>query len=259
MSLKKRINNKLPALYTNYNKTPLNNPSREVDQNTNYIPRPITYEDIDMAMRDFFNNKFVYNTRPINITLIDAEVASIQYENKFRQDTLDGFVKFPYLTLWRSSSKPIGRVSPSMRKSVYRIPVQKEQGIVYEEYLQLPPRPEELTYELRFLTTMRGGANEFEQFVNDLFVNRYVLVEFDKERFQLKYDALDSGGELEVINQEDPKLPTMYSVIYTLTLWAYRRGEAVKSEGVSRIEVQVKDESGITLSNSLFKTERKIT
>lgn len=246
MSLRKRTKYDYPSVTTNYNETSPNNPSNAVDENTNFVLRPITYENIDQAVYEEFNKRFTISNKQLGVILLDAEIASMQYDNFEQFDKTKGYLNLPFFTMWRNNIAPLFRSSPSHKPSTYIIPKKKAQGIVYEEYIMPVPKWEKLSYVFKFLSNYRENVNVFENQMNNYFKNKRNIINLDNERFQIMPTDQDTRGTLEVIDREGSSGQSLYVLTYEITVWAYtRRLEDVqKRERKNTFDIKITERDG---------------
>lgn len=223
----KRRKNQLPDFDTDYNQTSDLHPTRDVDQQTNWFLRPITYEIIDEAVFNYFDQRFTIAAKAMPLINLDSDITTQRQRHYQQHDKLKEFLNPPFLTMWRSGTgaMPGLRVSPMNRAtSIYTIPEQRPNGIVYVQYITPPPRWETLSYELTFVSTYRERTNAFEEQMNELFKNKRIVIVIDTgERFEMRIANGDQRGELERTHPSNNELQSLYFVKYSLELWAYLR------------------------------------
>ena len=209
-----------PKIY--YNPSGPNNPSKQVDKHTSYIPRPISLENIDEAVFRTFNRRFTIGKSPLEIILLDAEVAAYKFQHPEGFDPTKEFLNLPYLIMWRDSTIPLFRTSPSYKFICYTVPTQKPQGLVYEEYLCPAPVFSKFPYTFKFLTTFRDHSNQMESYMLNYFKNKRNLIILDGERFEIMPASKDVLGSLEIIDREGQGR-TLYVTTYSLDVVGYIR------------------------------------
>lgn len=204
-------------------------PAFDIDDNTSYIPRSITYEDIDRAVFNELDQKFVINGKPVKIILLDAP-----YQNQINQaphltDNVpkhaNTFLSYPYITFWRNGSIKKYRVSPSNRGVAYSIPKYKKDkgGLVYEQYTMLPPRREILSYEIKFYSMFRGHINQIQEQVLEYFKNKYNTVTCDGERFTIYPNDMESPVSIDASQRGDSPLQSAYVLTLDVKVDCYLR------------------------------------
>lgn len=246
MAMRKSFRLEYPQVVTNYNETSLNNPSHFPDEFSNFVLRPITYENLDEAVFNEFHNRWKINNKQMPILLLDAEVASLPAQNYMSFDHVKGYLNLPYFTMWRSSVKPLYRTSPSNKPVIYAIPKKKENGIVYEEWISPAPKMESLQYTFKFMSVYRDHINQFENHMNEYFKNKRNLIVLDWERFEIMPADQNERGTLEVVDREGVNGQSLYVLTYELNLIAYtRRMEDIqKRERKNTYDVRIVERSG---------------
>lgn len=246
MALRKSVKLEYPKNFSNYNETGDGNPSHLVDQYTNFVLRPITYENLDEAVFKEFHNRWTISNKQLPILLLDAEVASLPAQNYMQFDQVKGYLNLPYFTMWRSKVSPLYRSSPSNKPVVFAIPKKKEQGIVYEEWITPPPKVERLSYTFKFMTVYREHVNHFEAYMNDYFKNKRNVIVLDWERFEIMPSNSEERGTLEVVDREGVNGQSLYVITYELDLIAYtrRKEDIQKRERKNTVDIRITERSG---------------
>lgn len=250
MSLKKRTKNEYPQTISTYNQTVESNPSHDVDPSTNFILRNITLENIDQAVFEALNRKFTIASKALNLIPLDAEVASMRFQNPQAFDNNKQYLNLPYFTMWRTGVNPLTRTSPSNRPTTYVIPKKKAQGVVYEEYIMAPPQLLKLSYTFKFVTTFREYLNELESQFLEYFKNKRNVIEWDKERFEIMPNEQFTLGALDTVEREGSNGQTLYVVTYELQVIGYTRdiSQIQKRERPNTYTLSLKEQSGSTLT-----------
>lgn len=245
MAMRKSFKLEYPQTVTNYNETTDGNPSHDVDKYTNFVLRPITYENLDEAVFREFHNRWQVSNKTMPILLLDAEIASLPTMNYQQFDHVKGYLNLPYFTMWRSAVTPLYRTSPSNKPVVYAIPKKKENGIVYEEWISPAPKMESLSYTFKFMSVYRHHINEFENHMNEYFKNKRNLIVLDYERFEIMPADQNQRGTLEVVDREGVNGQSLYVLTYELNLIAYtRRQEDIqKRERKNTYDVSIVERS----------------
>lgn len=255
MSLRKRKDPTNPFDKSKWNETSPKNPSHLVDEHTNFVLRPISYENLDQAVFNEFNRRFKIKNKSLPLISLDAEVASTIFQSHEQINNYKKYINLPYFTVWRSKTSPMFRVSPSYKPIVYIVPKMKAQGLVYEEWITPPPQMQKLTYVFKFLSNYRSSANEHEEQMMRYFKNKRNIILVEGERFEIQPTDSDVIGQLEVIDRENVENQSLYMVTYELELWCYiRKAEDVqKRERPNRIMLQFKEKGGPVIDNAEFK------
>lgn len=259
MSLRRRARNEYPTITSNYNNTSDLNPSQFVDENTDFILRPITLENIDQAVWESLNRRFTVGEKLLNLIPLDADVAAFKFQTPAQFDEQKGYLNFPYFTMWRTGVGPeaSSRTSPSHKPAIYTVPKKKGQGIVYEEYIMPVPQLLRASYTFKFVTTYREHTNEFEQQMLQYFKNKRNLVVVDKERFEIMPTAAPTPSTLEVADRDGSQGYSLYILTYELAVVCYLRdiNQIQKRERPNTYDIQIVERSG----PSLLHTSETIT
>lgn len=259
MALRRRNRLEYPSTVSTFNQTNDMNPSHLVDPETNYFLRDISLENIDQCVFEAFHRRFKINSKELNLISLDADVASMRFENPQSFDTGKQFLNFPYFTYWRSASNPWTRTSNMNRPTTYIVPKKLPQGVVYTEYIVPPPVMLKLNYTFKFITTYREHLNEFETQMLEYFKNKRNLVVWDNERFEIMPNEQFVLGSLETVDREGSIGQSMYVVTYELQVIAYTRdsSKVMKRERPNTYSLQVSERSGPVLT-TISHTESRI-
>lgn len=248
MSIKKRARNEYPTISSNYNQTSDLNPSHLVDENSDFILRPITLENIDQAVWESFNRRFTVGEKLLNLIPLDADVAAFKFQTPAQFDEQKGYLNFPYFTMWRTGTSPEAniRVSPAHKPSIYTIPRKKAQGIVYDEYIMPAPQLLRAAYTFKFVTTYREHTNEFEQQMLQYFKNKRNLVIVDNERFEIMPADATAPSALEVADRDGSQGYSLYVLTYELAVVCYLRdiSQIQKRERPNTYDIKIIERSG---------------
>lgn len=259
MSLRKRKDPTSPFNKSKWNETSPANPSHLVDEETNFVLRPISYESLDQAVFEEFNKRFKIKTKDLPLIQLDAEVASTIFQNHEQINSYKKYINLPYFTVWRSKTSPMFRVSPSYKPIVYVVPKTKAQGLVYEEWITPPPQLQKLTYVFKFLSNFRSNTNEHEAQMMHYFKNKRNVILVDGERFEIQPTDPNVIGELETIEREGVENQSLYILTYELELWCYIRKleDVQKRERPNRLLMQFKEKGGPVIDTVDVKTSDK--
>jgi hypothetical protein len=259
MALRKSTKKEYPAVFSDYNNTPASNPSHLVDDNTNFNLRPITLENIDEVVWSAFNTRFNIGGKYITLIPLDADVASLKFQNPLQFNEKKGYLNLPYFTMWRSSTAPMTRTSPTNKPIIYAIPKQKPQGVVYEEWIMPPPQMLKVNYTFKFVTSFREHLNQFEQYMLEYFKNKRNILILDNERFEIQPSNLEQISSIEVADKEGSVGQSLYIATYELFVTAYLRdiSQIQKRERPNIMSLQIVERSGPILS-SINQTETRL-
>jgi hypothetical protein len=259
MSLRKRDKLEYPQVISTYNETNPLNPSHLVNTDGSFFLRNLTLENIDQSVFNTFNRRFKIAGKELGLILLDAEVASLRFDNPQNFDTFKQYLNLPYFTMWRSNVSPITRTSPTNRPTIYVVPTMKPQGVVYTEYIMPPPQLLKALYTFKFVTTYREYLNQLETYFLEYFKNKRNIVIWDNERFEIMPADQFSGGSLEVVDREGADGQSLYVVTYEVQVIAYTRdiSQILKRERPNTYSLQIVERDKSTL-DSIYHTETRL-
>ena len=190
---------------------------------------------------------------------MDAEVASMRFENPQNFDTLKQYLNLPYFTMWRTGVVPITRSSSQNRPTTYIVPTMKPQGVVYTEYICPPPQLLKLSFTFKFVSSYREYLNEFETQLLEYFKNKRNIIVWDNERFEIMPGEQFTAGTLETVDREGANGQTLYVLTYEMQVIAYTRdiSQILKRERPNTISLQIVENSGAELT-VLKQTETRL-
>jgi hypothetical protein len=246
MSLRKRTKLEYPQTVSTFNETNDLNPSHLVDENTNFFLRPITLENIDQSVFETLHRRFKIAQKPLNLIPLDAELASMRFQNPQSFDSLKQYLNLPYFTMWRTQVSQITRSSITNRPTIYIVPTKKPQGTVYTEYIVSPPPILKLSYTFKFVTTYREYLNEMETQMLEYFRNKRNVVIYDNERFEIMPNDPLQLGLLDTVDRAGATGQTLYVLTYELQVIAYTRDPStiLKRERPNLLNVRMIERSG---------------
>jgi hypothetical protein len=157
------------------------------------------------------------------LILLDAELQSLHMQNYEQYDVDKGFLNGPFFTMFRKKAIPMYRTNPSYKQVLYRVPISKPNGIVFEEYIGEGPMSYSLIYEFKFITVYREFANEMEHQMRYYFRNKRNIIVLNEERFSIGSEDANNLSEMEIVNRDSPDNKTMYVTTYTLKLDCFTR------------------------------------
>lgn len=184
------------------------------------------------------------NKKPIDLILLDAEVAAYKLQHPEQFDKIKEYLNLPYFIMWRESSKPLFRTSPAQKFVIYTVPVNRPQGLVYEEYVTPAPILMRFPFVFKFLSTFRENTNQFEQQMANYFKNKRNLLILDGERFEIMPANKDELGSLEIVDREGQGR-TLYITTYNLEVIGYLRDlkDIQKREAVNTIALKITEKT----------------
>ncbi|MEO6306076.1 MAG: hypothetical protein ABIP51_23210 [Bacteroidia bacterium] len=229
MAIKKRSINEKTG-YTDYshldsneNNSNPNQPSHLANLPTNFNLKSISLEDCDQAVYSEFNDRFIIAENTMPIVLLDAELSALKDQNYKQYDKTKDYLNGPFLTMYRKESIPKYRTNPTTKKVVAAIPVQKANGVVFEEYIYDGPLCYDLIYDFKFITNFREYTNKFEEQFRNYFRNRRSIIIINNERFSIGPVNYDTFSSVELVNRESIEQRTLYVSTYELKFECFIR------------------------------------
>jgi hypothetical protein len=248
-------------LYSTKNLTGDKNYSHLVDEYTNYALRPITLENIDEVIFREFHRRWKIAGKELDLLMLDAEVASLRFQNPEKFDAIKEFLNLPYFTCWRREASLLYRTSPSNKPAIYVIPTMKPQGVVYEEWITPHPIVLKFPYVFKFMSTLRENINTFEKLMLEYFKNKRNVLILDNERFEIQPTDQKKLSELEVKDREGENGQTLYILTYNIDVIGYLRDlkDIQKRERPNTIVLTISEKTkiGIEESETLNRTETR--
>lgn len=265
MSIKKRSINQKTG-YTDYahldskeNDSNPNQPSHLANLPTNFNLKSISLEDCDQAVFLEFDKRFKIAENFMPIVLIDAEVASLKEQNYQQFDKSKDYLNGPFFTMYRKESIPKYRTNPTSKKIIYSIPIQKSNGVVFEEYIYDGPLSYDLIYDFKFITVFREHSNKFEEQFRHYFRNKRSIIIVNNERFSIGPVNYENFSNLEMINKDSADQKTMYVTTYELKLECFVRdlSNMQKRERTNKItfSFDIKNDKGDSQITTIEKYE----
>lgn len=145
------------------------------------LPKPISIEDMDQAMYDYFNEGKMEMISPkskkkINVIPIFDLEASADFVATYKNKNEKGTTQYPFITV-RRSEIPRNAETPSSR---YIIPDRKKNAVIsvpffdgvfdsYEMYKVPQPVRVDMQYEINLYTRYLEDVNEFAQKLAQIF------------------------------------------------------------------------------------------
>lgn len=141
------------------------------DKNTTYLPRTISFEDIDRAMRDYVSNddlKLIIDNNEVPVFYLENERWG-EFEKTWKLMDDDKNVPTPYITIRRSGKEKGTRLGNKFRiaqNKAFRyldVPILDEGQVIYLRFKIPEPTNVDLIYDIRLLTKYRQDINEFDE------------------------------------------------------------------------------------------------
>ncbi len=219
--------------------------SHLVDEFTNFSLRPITLENIDEVVYREFHRRWKIAGKELDLLMLDAEVASLRFQNPEKFDEIKEFLNLPYFTCWRRESSPLYRTSPSNKPAIYVIPTMKPQGLVYEEWITPHPIMTKFPFTFKFMTTLRDNLNQFERFMLEYFKNKRNVLLLDNERFEIMPEDFKKMSTLEVKDRQNNG-QSLYVLDYNINVIGFLRDlkDVQKRERPNKIVLFMEERDG---------------
>ena len=245
ISLKKNINQIQKDNILPFNDSPDGSTSHATEMNTNFSLRPINLIDVDKAVFTEFDRRFKIAQKDIPVTLSDAEIVSLNFQNWEQLDIDQTYLGLPMFLMTRTNTKNKFRTNPHYKQLMYAIPKQKPQGVVIEEWIVEGPTCTELTYEFIFASNYREHINQFEEQMSYYFRNRVNVILHEGERFQIRPSDIGELAKLESVNRNAVDLRTVYVLTYEIRVDAWLRSEnqIQKRERPNSLTIEIKERS----------------
>ncbi len=244
MSLRKPGNKKNPPISTDLHFLRHNEYDTYLDKvgvPSNFELKPISLEDIDVAVYQEFNKRFKIREKFMPLISGDAEITSIHMENYEQYDQDKQFLNGPYFIFTRTKTLPMYRTAQVQKSAVYAVPKMKAQGLVIEEWICEPPIVHELTYEFKFITVFRESMNEMQTQFAYYFRNKRNVIVVNGERFSVGPDSQDDFGDLDTVNRDDVDSRTNYMYTFKMKLYGWTRSESIfKRERPNSMTLDIK-------------------
>jgi hypothetical protein len=229
MAIRKRSSNEklgytdYPHLKSDFNNSNPKNPTHHINEPHNNNLKSISLEDCDQAVFLEFDNRFLIGENYMQILLLDAELTSLREQNAKQFDKDKNFLNGPFFTMFRKESKPKYRTNPANKQTAYIVPIQKANGVVYEEYIFDGPLSYDLIYEFKFITNYREFSNKFEEQFRHYFRNKRNIIVVNQERFSIGPVDFENFSTVELVNRESVDQRTYYVATYELKLECFIR------------------------------------
>lgn len=172
--------------YTNIGLDRVQELMAQTDKKTKYLPRTITFEDIDTGVFEFVNEgklKLVLNGKEVPVFYMENERwGEFSKTWKFMDD--DKNVKTPYITVRRIGKARGTRLAnkatiPQPMFFTYMdVPILDEGQMIYLRYKMPQPINVDLKYEITLFTHYRTHVNEFDNLILKTFssIQSYIFV-----------------------------------------------------------------------------------
>lgn len=206
-----------------FNDSSSKNSSHKSNMPTNFELKSIFLEDIDRAVFQEFNKRFLIKDKQMPLMSADAELSAIEMQNYEQFDQDKKFLNGPFFFYTRTITQPKYRTNPTYKQVIYSVPIMKAQGVVYEEYISEGPINHELTYDFTFITDFREYTNQMQQHISDYFKNKRNIIVVYNERFSIGPADYTSMFKVDVVNKEEIGSKTQYVLSFSLKVYCWTR------------------------------------
>lgn len=228
-------------LKSDFNSASFNNPVHGGNEPTNFILKSITLEDCDRSVFEEFNERFKIGEVDMPVMLLDAELLSLMQQNLQQYDSDKTYLNFPMFTLFRKKSTPKYRTNAAYKKTMYTVPKQTANGLIYEDYISEAPLSYDLIYDVKFITNRRDFTNEMEIHMRHYFRNKRNIIIINGFRFSIGPEDFANMSEVEIVNRENLEQKTIYVTTYSLKLecFVFNKDNVQKRERTNRILLDI--------------------
>jgi len=200
----------------------------KTDQNTNYLPKTISFKDIDREIfDDFKNGKFEL--------ILDGETVPAFYLENERWGEFSKTWKFvdqdknvptPYITVRRTGKAPGTRLGtkyriPQPRNFRYLdVPILDEGQVITLRYKIPEPVNVDLLYEVRLFTKYRIDFNQYDELFFQNFASRQHYIWVKGAPMPVHLESTDEANSIENIDGD-----RFYVGIYNIKVLGFRQNE----------------------------------
>jgi len=199
---------KIGTDYLKYGMDRIEELMNKTDEKTKYLPRTITFEDMDQSVFDFVNEG------NLSLYLDGGKVPTFYLDNdrwgefsktwKFMDG--DKNVPTPYITIRRTDKMKGTRIGdksriPQPRKFRYAdVPILDEGEIIYLRFKMPEPTNVDMSYEIALFTKYRVDINSFDEIVLKNFASKQDYVFVNNTPFPLILDGIEEANSIENVD-----------------------------------------------------------
>jgi hypothetical protein len=181
---------------------------RQTDTKTKFLPRTITFEDLDQAVFDYVNQdnmKCVIDNKIVPTFYLDNDRWG-EFSKTWKFMDNDNNVPTPYITV-RRIDKQIGtrlggkyRI-PQARKFRYmNVPILDEGQVIYLQFRMPEPVNVDLIYEAALFTKYRVDVNQYDEQVLRNFASRQDYLFVKGNPLPLHFEGFAESNPIENID-----------------------------------------------------------
>lgn len=215
-----------------------------IDQKT-YFPRSISFEDIDIAVYDWFTNANLdINGTEVPVHFLTPEKWA-EFKKNWIHTTDDRNTSYPYITIRRAQnprliqSPVMGRI-PGQTFTTYKVPHYTNSGPTYKYYKVPQPIKVELDYEVRALTHYISDINIINERLLRHFASLQAYLDIDKHYMPMSIESINDESDFD--NLEDERV---IHTLYSITVYGYIIDEEEFEEklGVASLLVNIEEDN----------------
>lgn len=216
----------------------------QLENQSTYFPRSISFEDIDRAVFDWFNTReIVVNGDKVPAIFLTPEKWAEVKKSWKRMDG-DSNIKFPYITVRRSQAPQLGQSPlkgriPGKKFSTYRIPIYTPAGATYKIYKVPQPIKVDMEYEIRALTHYMEDINLINETLLKHFASLQAYLSIDNHYMPMLIESVSDESDLDAI-EEERVMHTLYSIV--VRGYIIDENEFEERTGVAGLAVQIEEE-----------------
>lgn len=180
----------------------------DTNQKTNYLPRTIKFEDIDLAAYDFIDSG------KLNLVIDGKDVPAIYLENDrwgefsktWKISDKDKNVPTPYVTVRRLGKEKGTRIGDKnaiaqLRKFTYSdVPILDDGEVVNLRFKTPEPTNVDLMYEFILFTKYRQDVNEYDEIIFKTFKSLQDFVFIKGNPMPVMFEGADEANTIENID-----------------------------------------------------------
>jgi len=218
----------------------------KIAENNGFLPRPISYYDLDKSFYEFAKNELAINSNGEKIPVIKiiglqkwaefAETWGAQDEtNKYRD------IKLPFITVVRkldpqpgTNQAALWNIPGQQLWTYHKVPTTQKGRVGMDLYKIPQPTAVDLSYEIRLFSDSILTLNDFNQLVNKVFRSRQFYIFPNQNPMPIVLE-----GNSDQSNIEDLQSRRYYTQLYEFKLLAYILDEKdfIVTPAIDRIKI----------------------
>jgi len=198
------------------------------DKKTNYLPRTIGFEDIDLEINNTFKTgdfKLVVDGKLVPAFYLENERWG-EFSKTWKFMDGDKNVPTPYITIRRTGKEPGTRLGTKYRVPQPRnfryldVPIMDEGQVINLRFKMPEPVNVDLLYEVRLFTKYRVDFNQYDENVFRQFASRQAYIWVKGTPFPVHLESTTEANSMENIDGD-----CFYVGIYNIRALAYIQNE----------------------------------